>query len=411
MKSLSLLSSFVGYDASAWSVMFPGIGKKGTRFSRHWKHDVRVGVQIAARTVGLSCALAGLDTFSYVAHTMRRALMPVIILSAFLFAWTPHASSSDSEGDIPVAPISPETFQNWTNAYRLTNPATEVIVAPSIGRIVSIRLVGTGNFLHLDAGAKDNIAHADSSIGSRDVGGSWLQPVSEPNRSEPAVPDLPWTATAWRSANGSRHCLITKDYGDPLHITVRRAIKLDPHEQKITIRQRIQRTATSHVPVTLRNITRVASPEHVFMPVDASSVFDGGYKVMVLHGPTDADLRSCRNTLAYNARSGGAHKLGSDAQRAWVAAQQDEFVIVASAEGRTSGGAFPDGGCRVEMAAPTRLGYADIETLSEERMLAPGETLENVHTIRCYAVETNMPLCELSKQIQRLLGEHIPPDE
>ena len=46
MKSLSLLSSFVGYDASAWSVMFPGIGKKGTRFSRHWKHDVRVGVQI-----------------------------------------------------------------------------------------------------------------------------------------------------------------------------------------------------------------------------------------------------------------------------------------------------------------------------------------------------------------------------
>ena len=49
---------------------------------------------------------------------------------------------------------------------------------------------------------------------------------------------------------------------------------------------------------------------------------------------------------------------------------------------------YPDGGCTAEVYSNFGLGYTEIETLSEERVLKPGEILANTLHITILKAET-----------------------
>jgi hypothetical protein len=115
-------------------------------------------------------------------------------------------------------------------------------------------------------------------------GGDWMFPVAQahwPDRfgnrwpPPPFLDGLPWQGHAWISDDGAQHALLTLEVGAPLHIRLHRALRVDPITATVTIRQRMERTAASDIPMTLWNISQVPDAQRVLMPVDDDSDLPG----------------------------------------------------------------------------------------------------------------------------------------
>jgi hypothetical protein len=197
---------------------------------------------------------------------------------------------------------------------------------------------------------------------------------------------------------------MAREYGEPVSIKVSRLIKLDKEAARFTIRQRIERTAPSEVPVVLWNISQIAGASRVVLPQGPDSMFEKGVKALLFAMPDDKRLTSCGHALVYDAAE-GEHKLCSDSKRSWIAAQKGGVVIVQRAASEYTQGTRPDGGCTVEMYSNAGLGYSEIETLSVEKKLLPGESLQNVITVDVLEAGSNLPACELAGVIGAALGE------
>jgi hypothetical protein len=322
---------------------------------------------------------------------------------------------------VPVAPLPAVEWRGWTNACRLQNERMEVVVVPDIGRIAFLAYGGSStNLFRLDPALAGRTVDTDAPDYWFNFGGDWLWPAAQARWPEfqgtdwpPSrlIDGRPWSARAWRTVEGDQCCSISQEYGAPLNLRVTRLIRLPKDQAVVSIRQKMERTAESTVPVTLWNISQMAQASRLVMPVDAGSAFPDGYRVLNFAPPEAEYIQACPGALLYRADLGGEHKLGSDSARGWIAMSRGELLIVERAEpvrapGETGAGAtYPDGGCRVELYSNTGLGYAEIETLSEERVLLPGEVLENVLTISAFRLQAPLDGCELVEKIQTLIGE------
>ena len=118
-------------------------------------------------------------------------------------------------------------------------------------------------------------------------------------------------------------------------------------------------------------------------------------------------MQRCDETVEVNIGAGTEHKLGSDSTRAWIAGERDGVVLLERASTEATGD-YPDQGSRVTLYANTGLGYTEIETLSPEVLLKPGETLENTLTMEVFAVAGTNDACFLSDSLRMRLGEKRP---
>jgi hypothetical protein len=339
-------------------------------------------------------------------------------LAALLLSASIAAGQSGDDAGVPVAPISSLAFEGWTNAFELQNPAITIVIVPSVGRIAKISYKGGNNLLRLDTGLQDN---GDSWINH---GGDWIWPVAQSRwttiaKTDPgfaggsaeaswpppsALAEKPWTGTAWKDADGTLCCQMAREYGEPINIKVSRSIKLDKEAARFTIRQRIERTAPSELPVVLWNISQIAGASRVVIPQGPNSMFEKGVKALLFAMPDDKRLTSCGHALVYDATE-GEHKLGSDSKRSWIAAQKGDVAIVERAISEDTQGTHPDGGCAVEMYSNAGLGYSEIETLSVEKKLLPGESLQNLITVDLLEAGSGLSACELADAICATLGE------
>lgn len=334
----------------------------------------------------------------------------------FLFLAALSSAQPPSDQDVPVAPISATSCEAWTNAFLLDNGALEVKIVPDVGRITSISVKDNRNLLRLDESNAGRVPGADNSEWWN-LGGDWLWPVAQSRWTlireqdwppPPVLATRPWEGRAWKNAAGAQCCLLTREYGAPLHIKVTRLIKLDVSEPGLRIRQRIERTGESEIPVTLWNISQIASADEVVLPVDTNSAYEGGIKPLLFDLPEGERMTACEAAVVYDA-SAGEHKLCSDSGRAWIAARKGDRIVIEQAEpGGAIEGPWPDGGCRVEMYSNAGLGYTEIETLSAEKNLAVGESIRNTLTVRVAPVDPEKSGCDLSAAVREALGEQIP---
>lgn len=343
----------------------------------------------------------------------------VALVACSLGATPVLAQPDPPREDIPTNPIHPVTSCGHTNAVVLANRQLQVTILPDAGRIAGLRFGEFDNVLRFDADlAAWAATHAPEDDAWRNYGGDWLWPVSQAHWSarfgrqwppQSFMDGRPWKARAWSGADGSQTCLLRLDIGAPLHVAITRRIRLDPEYARVTVRQRIERTAESDVPMTLWNISQVAGASRVAFPVDAQSSVAGGYRVLDFAPPATEHVSRCAgDVIALDVLAGTEHKLGSDSPRGWIAAQRGGVLVVEQAESREPGGIFPDGGCRVEVYANSGLGYTEIETLSEERVLAPGASIENTLTISLYRAPPDLAACDLVARLRELIGEVEP---
>lgn len=336
------------------------------------------------------------------------ASLPLVLLSQL------SQGQSVTNADVPVAPLQAVAFNGWTNTFKYRNETIEIVIAPDVGRIVYLAPVGGTNLLRLDEGLLGHKPSADATESWVNYGGDWFWPVAQSHWAEfnekdwpppPAMMETPWEATAWKGADGSQHCLLNRTYGEPLNIKVSRLFKLENGQPVVTVRQRIERTKASEIPVSLWNLSQIARPDRIVLSLDTNSIFEQGFKVLNFDAPGSDVLTPCKQAAVVNARSKGEYKLGSDSEGGWVAAQRGISLIIEKAINAPSEAPYPDGGCGLECYINSGLGYAEIETLSPEKNLNPGDSLENILRIQVAPVEEGLDDCALAEQIQTLLNE------
>ena len=310
----------------------------------------------------------------------------------------------------PVAPILPSEFLGWPHTYRLQNDRAIAILVPAVGRLVHFSSPQGSSPFRIEPTLQGQTPPEGESFFN--VGGDWLWPVSQARWVQfstdgkdwppPSVlADLPWNCSAWTDAEGVPCALLTREYGAPLHILVSRLFRLEPNSTTLVVQQRIERTAPSVVPVVLWNISQIAQAEHIVLPVEKKSKFRGGLSALMGTKPSRKQLATCKNAAVYRVSPGAETKLGSDSPRGWIAAAKGTNVIFESVA-NSSIGDFPDGGCIVEVYSNQGLGYSEIETLSPEVLLAPGNVLENTLRIELTSTESPLDACPLADFVHTL---------
>jgi len=331
--------------------------------------------------------------------------------------------------------IAAAEFRGWKDAVRLSNPAIEVVVAPGVGRIVSIRTTDGSNLLRLDPAQAGIDIPEDAKQTWFNIGGDWLWPAAQNRWKELAgadwpppklVGDGPWQAETWTETGGRQCCRLTRRYAPPLDVTVSREISIEKEPARITILQRAERGGKASglrlkkgdplpfsAPITLWNISQVGGAERAFLPADEESAFEGGVKSLMGERPGKDLLVRVDALNVYRAGVKGEHKLGSDSRRGWIAAEKDGILIVEKivrnlppVTHRTATAApllYPDGGCRVEMYSNKGLGYTEIETLSPEVRLLPGQRLENTLVIELHSFPKGLSDTEAAKRVLTLV--------
>ena len=316
---------------------------------------------------------------------------------------------------IPVAPIAAVERYGHTNALVIGNRLLEVTILPSLGRLAGFRFGPLNNVVRFDGPLAAASTAPDPNGAWRNFGGDWMFPVAQADWPSyfgqrwpppPFMDSLPWQGHAWASDDGAQHALLQLAIGEPLNVRIQRALRVDPAAATVTIRQRMERTAPSPIAMTLWNISQVPDAQRVLIPVDEDSTFADGYSILDFGPPATHLLhRAAGGVLVLDVKNGTEHKLGSAPTRAWIAAQRDGVLMIEHAATSQPGGEFPDGGCRVELYANSGLGYTEIETLSEERALAPGETMENVLTLSFHHVPAGLDNEALAQHVRMALGE------
>ena len=326
-------------------------------------------------------------------------------------------AGKEDDAAIPVAPIATSDYLGWTNALNLHNDDLTVVLVPETGRIAFIGVDPSANLLRVDSALEGKTALADAPDFWFNFGGDWLWPTAQNRWADFQESDWPpsrlldgrsWEARGWKSADGSQCGQLTQTYGEPLHVTVTRFVKVPKEGTSFEVRQKIQRTANSSVPVTLWTISQIAGAEYVVIPTDEDSSFDGGLASLRFEMPGKEFLHRCDGTALYHVLEKGEHKLGSDSARSWVAAVRGDTLIVEQTTPHEEDSTYPEGGCTVQVYANAGLGYAEIETMSPEKVLAPDEAMENILRVTCYTIPPGLDGCDLADKVRELIGELGP---
>ena len=310
-----------------------------------------------------------------------------------------HIQGEDKGDDVPVAPIESTAFAGFTNALQLANDQLHIVIVPAIGRIIHVGPSATNNMLHFNKNLAGKLPPEEDDGQWLNYGGDWLWPVAQsrwPDFQEGEWPPsrlldgMPWDGRAWKCADGTLSCLLTREFGAPLHVKVSRLIKLPPDQDHFSIHQRMERVKKSTVPMTLWNISQIYQAERVVIPLDEDSAFGKGYQPMMFDPPASNAVFETTACVVYKTADGKESKLCSDSKKSWIAAQRGSWVILEQIDKPITDGVFPDGGCTIEMYSNAGLGYAEIENLSIEKILKVGESIENtIHvTLRKLKNET-----------------------
>ena len=314
----------------------------------------------------------------------------------------------------PVAPIRPAERLGWSETYALENGKASAVIVPAIGRLVSFSSADVPSLFRIDEWCRGKLPSNPGDFFN--AGGDWIWPVAQsrwPSFSgsgndwpPPAVmADGPWDCSAWEDAEGAKCAMLTRKYGAPLHIIVSRLFRLEPDSAELVVRQRIERTEPSDIPVVLWNVSQIAKPDAVALPVAADSRFEGGLRTLTASGPAPGSLSDCGDVRIYTVTPGGEVKLGGDSPRAWLAAARGNAVIFECAAAGNMPGTPPDGGCVIEMYSNEGLGYTEIETLGPEVALQPGTILENTLRMRLATLPADAAPCALADTGRALAGE------
>lgn len=274
-------------------------------------------------------------------------------------------------------------FLNW-EAVRVSNGLVEVIVVPSIGRIMAYGFCGEKNLLwhqpQLEGQALDKSALKSNQIPEwANFGGDKVWPTEQSQF--PMINGFEWPPDPY--FDGLPHQVEILDKGIRMTSEVSpfcgaqlvRTITIHPEKTQIDIDQTMikvrqgRHSELEPIPLTLWNVTQIHVPDLILFPVSETSHLDGGVYIFPLDNRTEKQLSVTKQTGSLKPSKAFHQKIGTDGEN-WLAALCGDTAIVERFQ--PVSGIRPDGNLTTEVyACPD---YVELELLSPLHRLKVGES-------------------------------------
>jgi hypothetical protein len=269
----------------------------------------------------------------------------------------------------PHVSIRHVEHHGWRDAIIMSNGVVEVIIIPSIGRVMQFRFVDENGPLwenrDLDGKVPD-----PGSTDWLNFGGDkpWPAPQADWPKITPRAwpPPAGYDASVWQAETGKDFVEIVSPVDAHYGIRARRKLTLHSSKPVLTLTTTFEKVQGEAVKVSVWVITQLQDPQAVFIPVPKKSLYADGYNKQSKNLPQDLKLSNGLLSLTRDRKQ--SHKIGSDAGTLlWVG----EKLALQIDSPRVAGTEYPDQSSSAEVY--TNL---DPQTYVELEMLGPVQNLK-----------------------------------
>jgi hypothetical protein len=302
--------------------------------------------------------------------------------------WLSVATGAVAEPASPLcedgecAPMISLTKFNTAEAYKLTDGKSEAIIVPSLGRVMSYRLVDGPNFLWV-APPKQYKPNEWKNLGGDKT---WPAPQSmwDPWTGKGWPPPTAWDGASHRAeviTGGKLRTISPVAPGIGARIIREYGFNA---QGELEVGQIVEKTSGSPISLSTWMVTQIVHPDAVFLPTNADSPYKNNFHWMAApKKPVNTSAISPTLLMAQTSRDTD-YKIGVDAPFVAIAAVKDGVAFVQRAA--NASGDYPDGaagaGFPVELYNNSGHGlfYAELELLSPMRTYKTGTSFK--HTVR-----------------------------
>jgi hypothetical protein len=286
------------------------------------------------------------------------------------------------------------SYHGWQDSWVLKNGKAEVVVVPTIGRIMQFRLIGQEG-VFWENRALDGRKPTPFSSEWTNFGGdkTWPSPQADwpafISRAWPppqAFDSMPVTAVA-----DERSLILTSPVDPQYGVRTVRRIQLDHSEPTMTISTTFEKVQGKPVKIGIWVISQLKDPEVVFMPVPPTSRFSAGYTAFSKEIPPS--LRVEKNLLSMKRDSQKEYKIGGDGNSLIWLGKECGLLIDSP---RVADAQYPDEGSSMEIYTnPDPLPYVELETLGPVKELKPGDAISRVNKYTLFRRTSETPAAEV----------------
>jgi Domain of unknown function (DUF4380) len=278
--------------------------------------------------------------------------------------------------------VTPKEHNGWKDALLMSNGSAEVVIVPSIGRVMQFRFVGEEGVFW------ENPAVAGKPVNplAKDwinFGGDkpWPAPQADWPKITPRAwpPPIGFDASAWEAKINGETVELTSPVDPHYGIRAIRRIKLDPTQPVMTITTVFEKVKGEPRNVAVWVITQLKDPDMVLVPVPKDSQNAEGFQKQSKELP--AHFRVQNNTISLKRDPSKSTKIGTDASMLiWVGAKHALRIEAR----RVPNAVYPDQGSSAEVYTNVDpLRYVELEMLGPLREMKIGDKIDhtNLYTL------------------------------
>lgn len=277
----------------------------------------------------------------------------------------------------PVTVKTGQAYHGWSDAVVLANGKVEVIVVPSVGRVMQFRFAGEadGPFWENPRLAGQPMPEKPWEIAVGSFGGdkTWPAPQSLWNWPPPDIFDA---APLTFHVEADRSVILTSPVSARFGIGTERRIRLPPDSLSFQIVTTYKKVSGPSVEAGVWTITQAKDPVAVFVPVPAGSSFPNG---LAKDWPLPEKYLTIADRLVRLTRGAkDSHKIGNDAASiAWIG---EKLALRIDLE-KEMGATYPDHGCSAEVYTNgDPVPYVELELLAPLHLLKNGDLISATNT-------------------------------
>jgi len=287
---------------------------------------------------------------------------------------TPLAMASPgTQGSRNRVQASRLTYHGWRDAIRLRNRHCELVIVPSVGRIMRFASPGGANLLWENSELRGK---APSDPGRRkewlNYGGDKLWPAPQERWGWPPDPYLdgsPWAARIAQDGSVS----LTSRVSPLTGLRFRRRIALRPDEAVADLVNTLTNAGAKPVEWGVWEIAQVDDPDSAGMARGRGRGFDDGYRAFPDGAPPADALIVLPDRIEARRSPARSYKIGANPSKGRLWAVKDGWKLAIAVPTKEPG-SYPDGGCNVEIYSnPDPLRYMELECLGPVRRIGPGK--------------------------------------
>ncbi|MFA5256959.1 MAG: hypothetical protein WC360_02310 [Opitutales bacterium] len=300
----------------------------------------------------------------------RSPIVAAIVLN--LAALMPASSHT---GPIAISPA--QEYNGWKDAVVMSNGLVEVVVVPSIGRVMQFRFAGEtdGPFWENCALAGKHVANTSPwNVSQGSYGGDKSWPAPQTAWGWPPPEAFDNSACAVETLPDSS-LLLTSPVCAKSGVQVLRKITLEPDGASMSIQTTYKKVRGEPVEFAIWIITQTKAPLALYLNAPETSLFEGACSIQI--GEPSEHLTRKPGLLRLTRDLKQNLKIGNDGTRL-VLVGETELLRMDIAR---RAGTYADGGCSIEVytnAGPAA--YVEMETLGPLNSLNAGDEASDTTT-------------------------------